>query len=120
MILREVPIGLDVGIKNVRIDRFVKQAVPGLDAIAQRGPEFCKLVSLVASSLLRWSTHHLIFLSSILQIPQAMKFVDLDAVKALLEGDIGEASAEVLQMYGELQQVCQYSTQHFHPTSCDI
>ena len=35
-----------------------------------------------------------------------MKFVDLDAVKALLNGDIGEASAEVSQMYGELQQVC--------------
>lgn len=34
-----------------------------------------------------------------------MRFVDLDAVKALLEGDIGEASAEALQMYGELQQV---------------
>ena len=45
MILTEVPIGLDVGIKNVRIDRFVKQAIPSLDAIAQRGPEFCKLVS---------------------------------------------------------------------------
>lgn len=49
MILTEVPVGLDVGVKNVRIDRFVKQAVPGLDAIAQRGPEFCKLVSLLSS-----------------------------------------------------------------------
>lgn len=43
--------------------------------------------------------------SNLAQIPQAMRFVDLDAVKALLEGDIGEASAEALQSYGELQQV---------------
>lgn len=37
-----------------------------------------------------------------------MRFVDLDAVKALLKGDLGEASAEALQMYGELQQVCTF------------
>lgn len=83
-----VPCGIKVGSTPVKYIDLLKQAIPNADQLVRQSVGYCKC------------------------LPKVFDLVDLDTVKkAVNSGDTGVATAEILQKYGEAQQVhCDFTT----------